>query len=128
MISAFPLAANSGMKSATLSCSRNWPRSTRIITLVAVAIGLVSDAMSNSVSVVIGTAAGSNCRLPYARSNTMPARRPIKHHATRHLALRDGAVYCRVDQRPHAGIHVLRRRLVRSRRSKLPTSPRRCEV
>ena len=45
--------------------------------LVAVASGLVSDAMSNSVSVVIGSTFGSTARLPYACSNTMPSRRPI---------------------------------------------------
>src|SRR3954451_16760518 len=45
--------------------------------LVAVARGLVSDAMSKRVSVVISSFVGSTERLPYARSKATPARRPI---------------------------------------------------
>ena len=41
-----------------------FPRSTRIITLVAVASGLVSDARSNTVSTVIGVTVGSTDREP----------------------------------------------------------------
>ena len=54
-----PFWPNSGMYSAIGFRSRTLPCSTRIITLVAVAIGLVSDAMSNSVSTVIGSSDGS---------------------------------------------------------------------
>ena len=46
------------------------------MTLVAVAIGLVSEARSNTVSGLIGTRQGSNCRLPKARRKTIFPRRP----------------------------------------------------
>ena len=70
-----PPDANSGMNFATRSWSRIFPSSTSVMTLVAVATTFVSDAMSKTVSTVIGSTAGATARLPYAfRKTTLPWR------------------------------------------------------
>ena len=52
------------MNVATRSFSRIRPSSTSIITLVVVATTLVTDAMSKTVSSVIGSACGTSDRMP----------------------------------------------------------------
>ncbi len=58
--------ANSGTKSLTLSQSRSLPRSTRIITEVAVATGFVIEARSKIMSTVMGFGSGSHWLWPKA--------------------------------------------------------------
>ena len=52
------------MKVATRSFSLIFPSSTSIITLVVVATTFVTDAMSNTVSSVIGSTCGTSDRMP----------------------------------------------------------------
>ena len=61
---AFAVGANSGTYSTTGARNRTCPRSTNSMMLVAVATGLVSDAMSNTVSRVIFSGEGSSRRCP----------------------------------------------------------------
>ena len=76
------------------------------MTLVAVATGLVSDAMSNTVSVVIGSFFGSTLRLPYAFSNTIPARRPMSTTQPAMLPSSIDALDGLVDAAFHRRIHA----------------------
>ena len=59
-----PPAAKSGRCRATGSASRTLPASTSVITDVAVATTLVSEARSNTVSTVIGSGLGTRARWP----------------------------------------------------------------
>ncbi len=59
-----PSGANSGMYRTTGSPRRILPSSTRIITAGAVATALVREATSKTVSVVMGSLAGSSARFP----------------------------------------------------------------
>ena len=99
------------MIDATRCPSLSCPRSTSSITLVAVATGLVIDAMSNTVSVVIGSSLGCTCLLPYALSSTIFPRRPMQ---TTHPGIRFSASPSRhdlVDPRQVRAIHADRFRL-----------------
>ena len=68
MMAPLPWLSNSGSTRASRSVSRSFPSSIRIMTEVAVATGLVSDAMSKTVSRVIGSDAGPTTRRPAARA------------------------------------------------------------
>ena len=64
VMASLPLAANSGMNWATRSVKRSLPCSIRSMIEVAVAIGLVSEARSKTVSAVMGTGVGFWLRRP----------------------------------------------------------------
>ena len=68
MIAPLPWLSNSGRTRPSRSVSRSLPSSIRIMTDVAVATGLVSEAMSKTVSRVIGSGVGPTTRRPAARA------------------------------------------------------------
>ncbi len=82
-----PPEANAGRSFATRSARRSFPSSIRIMTLVAVASGFVSEAMSKTVSAVIASTAGTIARFPYALRKTTFPRRPTRTTAPGHSFL-----------------------------------------
>ena len=77
---------------------------------VAVAIGLVSEAMSKTVSRVIGSGLGSTARRPAARAYAIMPRRPIKYDRAGNLFLLDRTVDGRIDALEPFGVKPERRR------------------
>ena len=78
VIVSLSFCAKAGKIDETLSDRLSLPRSISCIILVAVATGLVMEAMSKTVSTVIGSIDGSNRLFPYAFSNRISSLRPTQ--------------------------------------------------
>ena len=92
--------------------SLSWPRSTRIITLVAVATGLVIEAMSNTVSVVIGSFARLELLVAVGLEQHDLAAAADADHAAGHAFFGEPLGDDGVDPLEMLGVHA-RRRLAR---------------
>ena len=110
MMAPLPWLSNSARERTRRSPRRTFPSSTSIMTAVAVAMGLVSEAMSKTVSRVIGSGAGLDGPLP-GRPNVgdRPAPADQNDHA-RHLFLFDRSVDGTVDPLEAFGIKPQRSR------------------
>ena len=103
MIAPLPWLSNSGRSFASGSSSRSLPCSTRIMTDVAVATGLVSEARSKTVSRVIGSSAGSTPATPRTATYAILPAPADEHDRPRDLLLGDRPVDRVVDPSARRG-------------------------